>query len=154
MAVMLLTPFTQVSRRSVQVASGVLPVSGRWISTNATGLAALPAAGSPNVSLVIEGLRAASVEATFDGSNVPSAFASFSSAVAANAIAVAYGVFRFEVGPEGFATEVETALPGTALYVDAAGVLVSTPPAGTPVAVALVETASTTKLVARSLATA
>lgn len=151
MSVQLLTPFTQVDRRSAAVATGVKPLSGTWISKNAAGEAILPtAAGQGNVELVLEGLSKPSEKATFDGSNVPSAIVDLPSAVAANQVALAYGIFRFEVGPEGFTTAVETATPGTLLYVTTAGKLDTT--AGAGIAVAVVESASASKLVARTLA--
>lgn len=153
MSIQLLTPFTQVNRRSMAVAAGVTPTTGLWVSQNAAGEAILPAsAGQGLVSLAIEGLRKPSETATFDGSNIPSAYASLPSAVAANQVAVAYGVFRFEVGPEGFTTAVESTSPGDLLYVTTAGKLDTT--AGAGVAVAVVESASATKLVARTLANA
>jgi hypothetical protein len=149
----LLTPFTQVDRRSMQVYSGVKPLTGTWVTNNPAGEAILPtAAGQGNVSLVLEGLTVPKANATFDGNNVPSALADLPSAVAANAIAVAYGIFRFEVGPEGFETAVESASPGALLYVATSGKLSLT--AGAGVAVATVESASAAKLVARTLANA
>jgi hypothetical protein len=151
MAVELLTPFSQVTRRSVTVKANVTPLTGTWVSTDANGEALLPTgAGVSAAGLVLEGLAQPSVNATFDGNNAASATVAMPSAVAANQIAVAYGVYRFKVGPEGYTTAVETANPGTLLYVTTAGKLDTT--AGAGIAVAVVETASATQLVARTLA--
>jgi hypothetical protein len=151
MAVQLITPFTQVLRQSILVANGVVPVSGTWVSQNAAFQAILPAAaGQGYCSLVLEGLKKPSETATFDGNNVPSELVPLPSAVAANAIAVCYGVFDFKVGPEGYETAVETASPGALLYVATSGKLSLT--AGAGVAVAVVRSASATELTARTLA--
>lgn len=152
MAIQLLTPFTMVARRSVTVAAGVQPISGTWVSFNAAGEAVLPAAaGQGNVELVLEGVRKPSEKATFNATNEPSELVTLPSAAASNTVATAYGVFRFEVGPEGFTPAVETATPGTLLYVTTTGKLDTTGGSGA-VAVAVVEQASATKLVARTLA--
>jgi hypothetical protein len=153
MAVNLLTPFTQVLRRSVPVASGVSPITGRWVSTDASGAAILPtAAGQGNVSLVVEGIQQPSVDATFDASNVPSLLISLPSSVASGQVALAYGIFRYSVGPEGFTAAVASANPGQLLYVTTAGILDTT--AGAGKAVAVVEYASATLLTVRTLAVA
>lgn len=151
MAVELLTPFSQVTRRSIAVKANVTPLTGTWVSTDTNGEAILPsAAGVSAAGLVLEGLAQPSVNATFDSNNAASATVAMPSAVAANQIAVAYGIFRFKVGPEGYTTAVESTSPGDLLYVTTAGKLDTT--AGAGKAVAVVETASATQLIARTLA--
>jgi len=137
MSVQLLTPFTQVDRRSAAAASGVKPLTGIWVSQNAAGEVILPtSAGQGNVSLVLEGLTIPGKAATFTA-GVPSILVDLPSAIAANQVALAYGIFRFEVGHEGFVDAVETASPGDLLYVHTTGQLSKT--AGAGVAVAVVE---------------
>jgi hypothetical protein len=59
MALNLLTPFTQVPRRSTAYDTtangGIGLITGRWAVINSSGLATLPAAGVGGVYLVLEG---------------------------------------------------------------------------------------------------
>jgi len=151
MSVQLLTPFTQVDRRSAAVYTSVKPVSGSWVTTNSSGEAILPtSAGQGNVSFVLEGIRQPTLAATIANTGIASEYVDLPSAVAANQVALAYGIFRFEVGHEGYIAAVETADPGDLLYVDTNGRLSKT--AGAGIAVAVVESASATRFVARTLA--
>jgi hypothetical protein len=139
-------------RRSIQVKSGVTTLmTGRWCAIDANGQALKPTAGQAGVQLMLEGQVKPSVDATFAATtNEPSATAQMPSAIAANAVATVFGVYRFEVGPEGYVEAVESAGANTKLAVDAEGRLKVA--VATEVVVAIVESASATRLVANSVA--
>jgi len=127
MSVMLLSPFTQVFRRSAPKGVGDV-LSGRWFAVDASGQVVPPVAGSAGNYLCLEGNRG------HKGSNLEfaagPAFASTNSftlpsVVQSGECALAYGVFRYEVGPEGcdpLAVGLQTV--GTPVAVDGAGRLV------------------------------
>jgi len=155
----LLTPFTDVNIRSKPVASGIKVLEGRWVALNSSGEAVLPAAGAPGAYLVVEGLQTVKqglAAGDFAGAapflpTDPTNLVSLPSAVAANQVALAYGIFVFSVTPVGF---VATGLAvGDALAVDAGGRLVKwvdgTDPEGAKIAI--VESVSAARLVARTL---
>lgn len=146
----LLTPFTQVLRRSAPIGSGVELISGRWAGRNAAGEAILPTAGG-FAELVLEGNKKHAEDATFAvTTNDPSSIVDLPSAKAANEAALAYGIFRFEVDPVGFVQAVETGAVDALLAVDAAGRLVLATSGAVPLAI--IETATADKLIARTLA--
>lgn len=149
MSVNLLTPFTMVPRRSAPVASGVTLFTGRWATINAAGEAVLPTAGGVGL-LVLEGNKIAKEGTTFGAGPTFTPAESIAlpsnAAAASNSVALAYGVFRFDVGPEGF--DVTGLAVEDGLELDAAGRLVKLA-SGTRVAT--VEAVSASKLVARTL---
>jgi hypothetical protein len=104
MAVDLLTPFSAVLRRSAQVASGSSALTGRWVKVNASNQVVAPGTTRQGCYLCLEGTLLHTGSNTEFGASTP--FASTKSAVlpsnaAAGACALAYGVFRYAVGPEG-----------------------------------------------------
>jgi hypothetical protein len=121
----LLTPFTQALRRSAIKGESLL--TGRWAAIDANGQAVAPGAGSKRgLNLVLEGTH------IHTGSNLD-----FGSAAAMNstkneelpsvkavgAVALAYGVFRYKVGPEG-CDPAQSYTVGDLLDVDAYGRLI------------------------------
>lgn len=104
MSVQLLSPFTQVFRRSAPKGSGDL-LTGRWAIVDASGQAVVPGggqAGKPGAYLVLEGnLGHKGTGADFSTATSTKSF-TLPSVVQSGEIALAYGVFRYEVGPEGF----------------------------------------------------
>lgn len=145
MEVNLLTPFLQVPRRSVAVAAGVKHYTGRWASLNSAGEAVLPTAAGPGY-LVLEGTHEA---LAVDGSKVVTSEVALPSAVAANQVALAYGVFRAEIDTHGFI--LGTIAVGDGLELDASGRLIKL---AAGVRVATCEAVSASKLVIRTLAVA
>jgi hypothetical protein len=149
MSVNLLTPFTVVPRRSAPIAASTDLYEGRWAGINSSGEATLPSAGGRGL-LILEGNKKA-VEGTTFGAGptftpVQSVALPSNAAAASNQASLAYGVFRFEVGPEGFVAA--SLVAGSGLELDAAGRLVIL---ASGLRVATVETVSATKLVARTL---
>jgi hypothetical protein len=127
MSVRLVTPFTQVNRRSVPIGAGAL-LTGRWATLDANGLAIVPGA-VPVIGgyLILEGsLIHVGDETDFSGS---APYASTDSNVlpsvaASGQVALAYGVFVFEVGPEG-CDPTHAFSPGDLVTIDAYGRIIA-----------------------------
>ena len=103
MAVKILSHFTATQRRSAPRGTGDL-LTGRWAAVDANGQAVVPGAGSKiGLYLVLEGnLIHIGSPTDFDTSPFPSTNSEQLPAnKASNQVALAYGVFRYEVGPEG-----------------------------------------------------
>jgi hypothetical protein len=113
MSVMLLTPFTMVNRRSVPMGGGDTVfnptddfLTGRWCVINASGEAVLPGNyHKVGAYLILEGNLGHNGTAEQFG-NASTGFASTSSfelpsTQQSGELALAYGVFRYQVGPEG-----------------------------------------------------
>jgi hypothetical protein len=98
MDVMLLTPFSTVPKRSVAVADSVTLYSGRWAEIDTDGNA-IVATGAKAGYLVLEGTKLA---LTVDGSHDVLTDVALPSAVAANQVALAYGIYRAVVDAQGF----------------------------------------------------
>ena len=112
MSVMLLTPFTMVNRRSAPMGpaqSQYNPsddfLTGRWGVINAAGEVVLPGAGPVRgCYLILEGnLGHNGTAEEFEVSPPYMSTSSFElpSVQQSGEVALAYGVFRYEVGPEG-----------------------------------------------------
>lgn len=150
----LLTPLGQVPRRSVgydtTINVGAGPITGRWSAINSSGNAVLPAAGAAGVYLNYEGSVIPKPDATITigltPTFLPAPMVSLPSSVAALQVALAYGVYRFSVGIEGF--DPTSLVVGSGLQVDAVGRLVLLA-GGTRVAT--VEAVTSTSLTARTL---
>lgn len=102
MSVRLVTPFTRVDRRSVPIGAGDI-LTGRWVALDANGLAVVPGSARKGLYLALEG-NLLHVGGTADFGSSP--FASTKSVVlpavlTSGALALAYGAFVYEVGPEG-----------------------------------------------------
>lgn len=102
MSVRLVTPFTRVDRRSAPIGSGDI-LTGRWVVLDASGLAVVPGAVRKGLYLALEG-NLIHIGGTADFGSSP--FASTKSealpaVLASGALALAYGAFIYEVGPEG-----------------------------------------------------
>lgn len=130
MSVKLLTPFTTVSRRSAPMPSdGDDILTGRWaiVDENGEVVPVGTEAGKPGAYLVLEGnVSHKGSGADFDGTTKESTDSfELPSVVQSHEIALAYGVFRYEVGPEGFNN---SAIPdaGDLVTTDAYGRLVAT----------------------------
>jgi len=155
MALNLLTPFTQVPRRSTAYDTtangGIGLITGRWAVINSSGLATLPAAGVGGVYLVLEGsTQPDPTQTTTIGAGpgfLPAPLVTLPSTVAAGQVALAYGVFRFTVDIEGFASA--SLAVGSGLQVDAVGRLVIL--SGSNIRVATVEAFTSTNLIARAI---
>jgi hypothetical protein len=155
MALNLLTPFSTVLRRSCAydaTANGNLGlITGRWAVINSSGVATLPAAGVGGAYLVLEGnTQPDPTQTTTIGSGpgyLPAPLVSLPSSVASGQVALAYGVFRFTVDIEGWATAGVSV--GSGLQVDAVGRLVIL--SGSNVRVATAEAVTSTNLIARTL---
>ncbi len=104
MSVTLLSPFTQVFRRSAPIGDSGDILTGRWATVDASGEVVPPVAGEAGAYLVLEGNVGHKGDSTeFDDSSKDSTNSfSLPSVVAQGEIGLAYGVFRYEVGPEGF----------------------------------------------------
>lgn len=103
MGAQLLSQFTNTHRRSAIRGSDEL-LSGRWAAIDANGQAVLPGAGSKiGLYWLLEGNRQHIGSPTdFGGSPFPSTnFVELPAVQASNAVALVYGDFRAEVGPEG-----------------------------------------------------
>lgn len=102
MSVRLVTPFTHVDRRSAPKGTPDL-LTGRWAILDSSGDAVVPGAVRKGLYLTLEGNR------IHIGTNLEFGSSPFDSTnsellpavVASNAVALAYGVFIYEVGPEG-----------------------------------------------------
>ena len=153
----LITPFTQVHRKSAIKSAGQAQLlSGRWAALDASGEAAYPGAGAKQgLYLVIEGSHIHIGSNTEFGGSTPFASTnaeSLPSVAAAGAVGLAYGVFRYRVGPEG-CNPAATYTVGSLVEVDADGRVI---PLAAGVAIARVEAVSTnangvTELVLRTL---
>lgn len=153
----LLSIFTGVDRRSTTVADGVTHLlSGRWAVIDANGQAKYPGAGDKlGMYLVLEGTHRHIGDNTEFGAaphNSTNAV-ELPSVKAAGAVALAYGVFRYRVGPEG-CNPAETFNVEDMVTVDAYGRVIPSAVAGDEVA--RVEAVSTdangvTELVLRTL---
>lgn len=101
----LLSPFTMVHRRSLPQQVDIL--TGRWAMQNNTGRAAVPGAAAKfGLYLVLEGALL-HTGSNLDFGLVGTGFASTEfvrhpTVGAVGEVALAYGIFRFRVGPEGF----------------------------------------------------
>lgn len=152
----LLTPFTQVHRKSaIKSAGNTQLLSGRWATLDAAGEAALPGAGAKQgLYLVLEGSHQHIGDNTefgaapHDSTNA----VELPSVKAAGAVGLAYGVFRYRVGPEG-CDPTQTFNVDDLVAVDNHGRII---PVGGGVAIARVEAVTTdangvTELVLRTL---
>src|SRR4051812_48176072 len=105
MSVTLLSPFTQVFRRSAPKGTGDL-LTGRWALVDASGQAVVPGgdAAKPGKYLILEGnVGHKGTNLEFDSSTKASTNSfSLPSVNAQGEVALAYGVFRYKVGPEAF----------------------------------------------------
>lgn len=154
MAVEILSQFSETKRRSVISSSGTL-LTGRWVTIDSNGQAALPgAANVKGLYLLLEGDYIHIGDPT-DFGTAP--FDSTSkeelpSNKAVGAVAIAYGIFRYRTGPEG-CDPAATFNVGDAVSVDQYGRIV----AATTVENAIVEGVTTdsggnvTELVLRTL---
>lgn len=138
----LLTPFTQVPRRSCPIASAVTLYSGRWANLDSSGNA-IVATGGVAGYLVLEGNALA---LTVDTNKVVLTSVALPSAVAANAAALAYGVYRATVDAHGYI--ITSINVGDGLELDSSGRLIKL---ASGVRVATCEAVSTTALTFRTL---
>jgi len=145
MAVQLLTPFTQVFRRSAPKDTADL-LTGRWVAIGSTGKAAVPGGGAKvGLNLVIEGNKGHK-GTNLEFGNAGTGYASTNyftlpSVAQSGEVALAYGVFRYQVGPEGCDPTAHASLAVDALVaVDAYGRII---PVGDGVAIGKVEAIST-----------
>jgi hypothetical protein len=113
MSVMLLTPFTMVNRRSAPM-GGITAtynpsgnyLTGRWALINASGEAVVPGIGHvKGAYLVLEGNLGHNGDPTDFGADT-TGYASTSSfelpsVQQSGELALAYGAFRYQTGPEG-----------------------------------------------------
>lgn len=128
MAVELVTPFSQVLRRSAIKGSGDI-LTGRVVAVNSTGQVVSPGTQRLGLYLALEGnlihiggnlstdFGAASPFASTNAKALPSV-------VPTGACALAYGVFRYRVNAEGF-DPAATYTVGQAVRTDADGRLVA-----------------------------
>lgn len=122
----LLSPFTMVQRRSLAQGDDSL-LTGRWAMQDNTGRAVVPGAAAKfGLYLILEG------ELLHTGSNVEfgagptflsTRFERHPTVGAVGECALAYGIFRFRVGPEGF-DPLDNYVVGNYVEVDDAGRLV------------------------------
>jgi hypothetical protein len=127
MAVQLLTPFTMVNRRSAIKGAGDA-LTGRLTAVDSTGKLTAPGTQKQGLYLILEGNLIHTGSNTAFGAGP--AFASSStvtlpSVAASGACAIAYGVFRYEVGPEGCDPTDAGIVAGALVQTDAAGRLVN-----------------------------
>lgn len=128
MAVELVTPYSQVLRRSaIKGASDIL--TGRVVAVNTSGQVVAPGTQRVGLYLALEGnlIHIGGNLAGDFGASTP--FASTNSkalpsVTPTGAIALAYGVFRYKVGPEGF-DPAATYTVGQLVRADADGRLVA-----------------------------
>ena len=120
MSIELLTPFSMVNRRTVVKGTNDV-LTGRWVQTD--GSNKITSAVDPTKGgsvLVLEGnLLHTGLPTDFSGAN-STVFTRLPSVDAVGAIGVAYGVFRYHVGPEGVLQSDAFAV-GDAVYLDTAG---------------------------------
>jgi hypothetical protein len=160
MSVMLLSPFTQVFRRSAPKDTPDV-MTGRWFAVNAAGLVVVPGTdGLLGLYLCLEGNKGHK-GSNLEFGNVGTGYASTNSftlpsVVQSGECALAYGAFRYEVGPEGCdplsAGPGSLAEVGTLVAVDQYGRII---PAGANVPIGKVEAVATdangiTKLTVRT----
>jgi hypothetical protein len=103
-------------------------LTGRWVMVNGSGLAVLPSAGFLNSYFVCEGMRRHTGTPT-DFGNAGAGYAStvyenLPAPQASGQVALGYGIFRAEVGPEGTDPEDAVTVVGDLLKVDIYGRLV------------------------------
>jgi hypothetical protein len=97
------TPFTSVKRRSAPIGGSDI-LTGRWVTINGSGLVVAPGSAAPDaLYLALEGSQIHVGSPTdFGSSPYPSTnFNELPSVVASGQLALAYGQFIYEVGPEG-----------------------------------------------------
>lgn len=131
MSVELTTPFTMVNRRSAPMNSADI-LTGRWVTLDGSGIVVSPGTVRKGLYLVLEGKLGHKGGPTDFGGSTP--FAStksfeFPSAKAADAAGLAYGVFRYKVGPEGCvpsSTEAALFAAGSLVTIDNDGRVVAT----------------------------
>ena len=105
MSVTLLTPFSMVTRRGAPKGAGDA-LTGRWATVGSDGRLAAPGSQRLGLYLILEGnLIHTGIHTDFGLIGV--GFAStksveLPSVAAAGACALAYGVYRYQVGPQGF----------------------------------------------------
>ena len=139
MAIELLTPFSMVNRRTaIKGTNDVL--TGRWVQLDNAGKVA--SAVNPLLGdsyLVIEGnILHTGSPSDFTNSGITSAvFTRLPSSDAVGALGIAYGIFRYHVGPEGVLQSDSAFATGVAVYLDSSGRLITT--AGSAVRVGVVE---------------
>jgi len=138
----LLTPFTQVPRRSCPIASATTLYSGRWATLDTSGNAVVASAGLAGY-LVLEGNA---VALTVDSNKVVLTSDALPSAVAANACALAYGVYRATVDAHGYI--LGSIAVGDGLELDSSGRLIKL---ASGVRVATCEAVSATALTFRTV---
>lgn len=105
MAVELLTPMSQVTRRSAPIGGSDI-LTGRLVAINSSGQVVAPGTQRVGLYLALEGnkIHVGGNAASDFGATTP--FASTNSktlpsVAPTGAIALAYGVYRYKVGPEG-----------------------------------------------------
>jgi hypothetical protein len=138
----LLTPFTQVPRRSVTIAASTTLFNGRWAALDSSSNAIVNP-GAVAGYLILEGNA---VVTAFDTNKVVTTSTSLPSAVASNQTALAYGVYRAEVDAHGYI--ITSIGVGDGLEIDSSGRLIKL---ASGVRVATCEAVSATKLVFRTL---
>jgi hypothetical protein len=155
----IITPFTDVNIRSKPAAASVKLLEGRWAALNSSGEALLPADAATGVYLIVEGLQTVKTGLAASAYDVTTPhlptdatnLVNLPSAVAANQVALAYGIFLFSVTPVGFV--LGTLAAGKALKVDDSGRLIEWTSGVDPIPsrIAIVEAVSADLLVARTL---
>lgn len=154
MAVELLTPFSLVLRRTVLKGTADV-LTGRWVQVDGNGFTLAPASPGAPLYLALEGnLVHTGGVADFDGSGNSTKSTALPSVGAVGAIGVAYGIYRYHVGPEGV-LQSDALTVGAKVYADSAGRLTINA-SGTFGPVAIIEaltgtTAAWTDVVVRTL---
>ena len=152
----LLTPFSQVLRRSAPKGSADI-LTGRWVAVDANGQ--VVPRGTTEIMglyLAIEGNLVHTGDNTqFDGSGNSTKSSELPSVKQSGECALAYGVFRYRVGPEGCVPGSTYTVDGL-VTVDAAGRVVPLGGGDKDTAIAKVEAVTTdgngvTELVLRTL---
>lgn len=142
MAVTLKTPFTVVNRRSGIKGSGDV-LTGRWVQLDANGKVTTLDPTKGGSYFVVEGNILHTGSATDFSGATSTKYVNLPSVDAVGAIALAYGVFRVEVGPEGVLQSDANFAVGAPLYLDSSGRLITT--AGSAIKVAVVESVTGTQ---------
>jgi len=145
MAVELLTPFSMVNRRTA-IKGSTEVLTGRWVQmdgTNTVTASVDPTKG--DFYLALEGTELhVGGPSDFDVTANSTDFTYLPSVEAVGAIGVAYGQFRYHVGPEGVDQSVAAFAAGDTVYLDTYGRLNKTA-GGSNKAVAVVESVTGTQ---------
>lgn len=137
MAVELLTPFSMVNRRTAIKGTNDI-LTGRWVQLDGAGKVTASVDPTKGGSyLVLEGtlLHTGGV-ADFSGA-ASTVYTRLPSVDAVGALGIAYGIFRYHVGPEGVLQSDASFAVGVPVYLDSAGRLITT--AGAALKVGVVE---------------